>query len=170
MESNKASSTGDGDLSSPSKKVAKASKKSTVKESVSGGGRDSRTARKRKGGKESNSNSKSNSKKQEGDDDEDDDDDAIKSNAYGDDDFDDDEDDDDDDVGQVEPRSSQHPHSGSALGLFESMFMGGGGHRSAMGSRFKPLLDQMKSKDPTTQLLALQELSEVLSVATGELS
>ncbi|KAJ3327447.1 Ubiquitin fusion degradation protein 4, partial [Blyttiomyces sp. JEL0837] len=66
--------------------------------------------------------------------------------------------------------------SGGSQGFFESLFAGaggGGGSRGAVAasgnSRFKALLAQLQGGNATMQLVALQELAEILSVATEDM-
>ncbi|KAJ3411244.1 Ubiquitin fusion degradation protein 4 [Chytridiales sp. JEL 0842] len=154
----------------------KSSKKSTIKESVAGGGSaGGRSTRNKKKTGELGTLPKK--KKEDDEDDEDEQDDLDRFGQYDEGgDYDEeyyDEDEYDEEVGQDNVSISRQQQRAAVQGIFESMFLGGGvmsaAQRSSSAARFKPLLDNMKSNDRTMQLIALQELSEVLSVATEDM-
>lgn len=90
----------------------------------------------------------------------DDDDEQGLEGRYDDDD-DEDEDDDDDDDPFTSGFLARHPHSLSALRQLTGMMAG-------TTQRLRGILEQLRSQDTTMQLVALQELSEVLLISTED--
>jgi E3 ubiquitin-protein ligase TRIP12 len=92
------------------------------------------------------------------DDDDDDDDENGDGPGRG---FDDDDDDDDDDDPFTSGFLGRHPHSLSALRQLTGMMSG-------TTQRLRGILEQLRSQDMSMQLIALQELSEVLLISTED--
>jgi E3 ubiquitin-protein ligase TRIP12 len=75
--------------------------------------------------------------------------------------YDEEEDDDDDDPFGAAGFLGRHPHSLSQLRHLTGMM-------SSANGRLRGTLEQLKSKDPSLQLIGLQELSEVLLISTED--
>ncbi|KAJ3041873.1 Ubiquitin fusion degradation protein 4 [Rhizophlyctis rosea] len=85
---------------------------------------------------------------------------------------DDHEDDDDDDEEEGRPRGMSDAELAAMLSFGDGFGFGGAGasNMQHMGARFKAILPLLKQKgDSTQQMVALQELSELLSVATEDM-